>query len=74
MSSFLHGGGISFLSLEHGFGFDNVVAYEVVLADGTIVVATTHSHPDLYWAIKYGSTNFGIVTRFDMTTFPLAEF
>ncbi|KAJ6578865.1 hypothetical protein DFH09DRAFT_1449184 [Mycena vulgaris] len=64
-------GGISFLSLEHGFGSDNVVAYEVVRADGTICVATPHSHPDLYWAIKYGSTNFGIVTRFDMTTFPL---
>ncbi|KAJ7701558.1 hypothetical protein B0H17DRAFT_1244389, partial [Mycena rosella] len=52
-------------------GDDNVVAYEVVRADGTIVVATPHSYSDLYWAIKYGSTNFGIVTRFDMSTFPL---
>ncbi|KAJ7456914.1 hypothetical protein FB451DRAFT_1183448 [Mycena latifolia] len=71
VAGFLLGGGISYLSLEHGFGSDNVVAYEVVRADGTICVATPHSHPDLYWAIKYGSTNFGIVTRFDMTTFPL---
>ncbi|KAJ7143268.1 hypothetical protein C8R46DRAFT_1167900 [Mycena filopes] len=45
----------------------------VVLADGSIRVATRHSHPDLYWALKYGSTNFGIVTRFDLTTFPLAD-
>ncbi|KAJ6598665.1 hypothetical protein B0H10DRAFT_2085402 [Mycena sp. CBHHK59/15] len=74
VAGFLLGGGISFLSLEHGFGSDNVVAYEIVLADGTICVATPNSHPDLYWAIKYGSTNFGIVTRFDMTTFPLDKF
>ncbi|KAJ7477313.1 hypothetical protein B0H11DRAFT_1300347 [Mycena galericulata] len=74
VSGFLLGGGISFLSLEHGLGSDNVVAYEVVLANGEICVATPNSHPDLYWAIKYGSTNFGIVTRFDMTTFPLGKF
>jgi FAD/FMN-containing dehydrogenase len=61
------------LSLEHGFGSDNVVAYEVVLADGSIRVATPHSHRDLYWALKYGSTNFGIVTRFDMSTFPVDQ-
>ncbi|KAJ7160981.1 hypothetical protein C8R46DRAFT_1038176 [Mycena filopes] len=73
VAGFLLGGGISFLSLEHGFGSDNVVAYEIVLADGSICVATPHSHPDLYWAIKYGSTNFGIVTRFEMSTFPLHE-
>ncbi|KAJ7938386.1 hypothetical protein B0H13DRAFT_1851822 [Mycena leptocephala] len=70
VAGFLLGGGVSFLSLEHGFGSDNVVAYEVVLADGSICVITPHSHRDLYWALKYGSTNFGIVTRFDMSTFP----
>ncbi|KAJ7169318.1 hypothetical protein C8R43DRAFT_1155931 [Mycena crocata] len=73
VSGFLLGGGISYLSLEHGFGSDNVVAYEVVVADGTICFATVYSHPDLYWALKYGSTNFGIVTRLDMTTFPQGD-
>ncbi|KAJ7938385.1 hypothetical protein B0H13DRAFT_2572423 [Mycena leptocephala] len=73
VAGFLLGGGVSFLSLEHGFGSDNVVAYEVVLADGSIRVATPHSHRDLYWALKYGSTNFGIVTRFDMSTFPVDQ-
>jgi hypothetical protein len=64
-------GGISFLSFQEGLGSDNILAYEVVLADASIVIATQHSHPDLYWALKYGSTNFGIVTRFEMTTYPL---
>lgn len=66
-------GGISFLSLEHGFGSDNIVRYEVVLADGSIQTATQTENPDLFWALKMGSTNYGIVTRFDMATFPLDD-
>lgn len=64
-------GGISFLSLQEGFGSDNVLAYEIVLPDASIAVVTQHSRPDLYWALKFGSTNFGIVTRFDISTYPL---
>ncbi|THU92995.1 FAD-binding domain-containing protein [Dendrothele bispora CBS 962.96] len=70
VSGFLLGGGIGFLSAEHGFGSDSVVNYEVVLADGSIVNANSREHPDLFWALKLGSTNFGIVTRFDMVTYP----
>lgn len=66
-------GGISFLSLEQGFGSDNVINFEVVLADGTIVQANQHSRSDLYWALKLGSTNYGVVTRYDVTTFPLGR-
>jgi FAD/FMN-containing dehydrogenase len=66
-------GGISLLSLAHGFGSSNVINYQIVLADGTINDVNEKSLPDLYWALKYGSTNFGIVTRFDMTTFPLSD-
>ncbi|KAJ7278946.1 hypothetical protein C8J57DRAFT_1465194 [Mycena rebaudengoi] len=65
--------GISFLSAEHGFASDNVLNYEIVLADGSIVNANLHSHADLYIALKYGSTNYGIVTRFDVTAFPLGK-
>ncbi|KAJ7041887.1 hypothetical protein C8F04DRAFT_110770 [Mycena alexandri] len=73
VSGFLLGGGISVLSLAHGFGSSNIVNYQVVLADGTINDVNENHLPDLYWALKYGSTNFGIVTRFDMTTYPLAD-
>ena len=51
-------GGISFLSLEFGFGSDNVINYEIVLADGSIVNANESERSDLYWALKGGSTNY----------------
>lgn len=63
-------GGIGFSSAEYGFGSDNIVNYEVVLGNGSIVNANRDQHGDLYWALKLGSTNFGVVTRFDMTTLP----
>ncbi|KAJ3800875.1 hypothetical protein GGU11DRAFT_742095 [Lentinula aff. detonsa] len=70
VGGFLLGGGIGFLSAEHGFGSDNVINYEVVLANGSVINANREQHSNLYWALKLGSTNFGIVTRFDMLTFP----
>ncbi|KAF5360067.1 hypothetical protein D9758_007587 [Tetrapyrgos nigripes] len=73
VAGFLLGGGIGFLSSEHGFGSDNVLNYEVVLADGSIVNANTEEHADLFWAFKLGSTNFGIVTRFDLAAFPQGQ-
>lgn len=66
-------GGLSFLSYDQGLGSTNVLAYEIILPDASIARVTQHSNPDLYWALKYGSTNFGIVTRFEMTTFHLGE-
>ncbi|KAJ8495373.1 hypothetical protein ONZ45_g12898 [Pleurotus djamor] len=68
VGGFLMGGGVSFLSPEYGFGSDNVINYEVVLSDGSIVNANEAEHTDLYWALKGGSTNYGIVTKFDMPT------
>jgi len=73
VSGFLLGGGISALSLAHGFGSSNIVNYQVVLADGTIRDVNAQTLPDLYWALKLGSTNYGIVTRFDMTSYPLSD-
>lgn len=49
---------------------DQVVNYQVVLADGRIVEASQEVHQDLFYALKGGGNNFGIVTRFDMVTFP----
>ncbi|KAK7460701.1 hypothetical protein VKT23_009418 [Stygiomarasmius scandens] len=73
VGGFFLGGGISLLSFQHGFGCDNIVNYEIVLADGTIVNANGNSHPDLFWAMKLGSTNYGIVTRFDVRMYPLKD-
>ncbi|KAJ7684271.1 hypothetical protein DFH06DRAFT_1312713 [Mycena polygramma] len=73
VSGFLLGGGISALSIAHGFGSSNVLNYQVVFADGTINDVNEQTMPELYWALKYGSTNYGIVTRFDMTTYPLTD-
>ncbi|KAL0578861.1 hypothetical protein V5O48_003141 [Marasmius crinis-equi] len=72
VGGFLLGGGISWLSFTKGFCSDSVLNYEVVLSDGTIVNVNKDSNPDLYWALKVGGTNYGIVTRFDMPAIPLS--
>lgn len=56
--------------IGHGFGCDNVAAYEIVLANGTILNISLSSHSDLFRALKGGSSNFGIITAFTMRTFP----
>ncbi|PYH90735.1 hypothetical protein BO71DRAFT_68280, partial [Aspergillus ellipticus CBS 707.79] len=61
-------GGISFYGNQVGFACDTVKNYEVVLANGTIVNANGTSHTDLFWALKGGSSNFGLVTKFDLET------
>lgn len=63
------GGGNTFFTPRRGFACDNVVAFEVVLADGRIITADAHSHEDLFWALKGGSNNFGIVTNFRLKAF-----
>lgn len=60
----------SYYTFRQGFGCDNVVHFEVVLADGSVINANSTSHDDLYRALKGGSSNFGIVTRFDLNTLP----
>jgi len=70
IGGFLTGGGNSYYAGLYGMATDNVVNFEVVLANGQIVNANAKSHPDLWTALKGGSGNFGIVTRFDMATFP----
>jgi FAD/FMN-containing dehydrogenase len=64
------GGGISFFSARYGFACDNVNTFQVVFADGTIREVTKDRYPDVYWALRGGSNNFGIVTRFDLQTYP----
>jgi hypothetical protein len=67
------GGGISFFSNKRGWACDNVASYEVVTASGRIVNASPNSFPDLYWALRGGGNNFGIVTNFKLAAFPLGQ-
>ncbi|RYP06146.1 hypothetical protein DL764_003322 [Monosporascus ibericus] len=67
------GGGVSYLSGLYGLACDNVVNFEVVLADRSVVDANETHHADLFWGLKGGGNNFGIVTRFTLSTYPVNQ-
>ena len=58
------GGGVGFLVRKHGLTIDNLLAAEVVTADGRVLQVDAERHPDLFWAIRGGGGNFGVATRF----------
>ncbi|KAJ5797903.1 uncharacterized protein N7503_007199 [Penicillium pulvis] len=66
-------GGFHYFNNKYGYAMDNVVSYDVVLGNGTQVTANKTSHSDLFWALKGGANNFGIVTRFELKTFAVPE-
>jgi hypothetical protein len=58
------GGGVGFLVRKHGLTIDQLLAAEIVTADGQLLRADADTHPDLFWAIRGGGGNFGVATRF----------
>ena len=66
------GGGIAWLMGKYGMAVDNLLSAEVVLASGAVVTASEETDPDLFWAVRGGGGNFGVVTSFEFQAHPVA--
>ncbi|PSL43864.1 FAD/FMN-containing dehydrogenase [Chitinophaga niastensis] len=66
------GGGIGYLTRKYGLSIDNLLAVDMVLADGSFVVANANQNQDLFWAVRGGGGNFGVVTSFTFKLHPVS--
>jgi FAD/FMN-containing dehydrogenase len=65
------GGGVGWLMRKHGLTIDNLLAVDIVTANGELLRASEDKHPDLFWALRGGGGNFGVVTSFEFQLRPV---
>ena len=67
------GGGIGYLARAHGLSIDNLLSAQVVTADGQVKMVSDQQYPDLFWALRGGGGNFGVVTSFEYRLHPVKD-
>jgi FAD/FMN-containing dehydrogenase len=65
------GGGMGWLGGKHGMALDNLISVDIVTADGQLRIASATENPDLFWAVRGGGGNFGVVTSFEYRLYPV---
>ena len=73
VAGYVLGGGLSFYGRQHGLAASGVRAFDVVTASGRLVRASAHEHPDLFWALRGGGGNFGVVVAIELELLPIAD-
>jgi FAD/FMN-containing dehydrogenase len=73
VTGFTLGGGVGWLSRRYGFAADRVLRIALVTADGELVIADREQEPDLFWALRGGGGNFGVVTGLEFELFPVGH-
>ena len=67
------GGGMGYLASKYSLTIDNLLSVDIVTADGRLLTASAEEHPDLFWAVRGGGGNFGVVTSFELQLHPAAS-